>query len=68
MHATKSLTGSPHQWLTNQSGGCGPAASSSTRLQSAATVAGRITYLSASYSRTISAVSARVSLAATCGG
>ena len=37
-------------------------------LEVPSTVAGRITYLSASYSRTISAVSARVSLASTCGG
>ena len=57
-----------HQCDTNQRGGCARAATSSTSAHLRATVAGRITYLSASYSRTISGVSVRVSLAGTCGG
>ena len=57
MHTTKSRTGSPHQWLTNQSGGCAARATISTKAHCRATVNGRMMYLSASYSATVSGAS-----------
>ena len=51
------MIASPHQWLTNHLGDCSARATISTNAHSFAAVNGRIMYLSASYSATISAVS-----------
>ena len=58
MQRAKRCTGSPHQWLTTHSGGCGASATISTNEHRHAMVAGASTYRAASCSDAVAGVSA----------